>query len=111
MNTTVQYRSFLRDAKDWGAKYALYTLSDVRIRERWSAEPEKPEAGETVLYFFPGRSICRDAKGRIAPLPSPGDGDLVCLRPGQADERILRVRAAADCRAGGAADHLRLTLE
>lgn len=107
-----EYRSFAGDGANWGAQYARYALSGVLLREKWASEPEKPEDGDTLLYFFPDESVCRDERGAQVPLPRAKAGDLVCLRQGTREERILRVRESFFCfeSPGGGAAHVRLTL-
>ena len=111
-NDTALYRHFLGDGGDWGAVYEDFALTAVLLRERRAADPERPEDGETLLWFFPGRSSCADGNGRAASFPRYTPGDLVVLRPGEANERVLSVEAADDaseCPLPGAA-HVRLTL-
>ena len=111
-NDTALYRHFLGDGGDWGAVYEDFALTAVLLRERRAADPERPEDGVTQLWFFPGRSGCADGEGAAVPFPRVTAGDLVVLRNGCADERVLSVEAADDaseCPLPGAA-HVRLTL-
>ena len=108
---TALYRAYRRD-DGWDTGYEDFGLTGVLVRERRSADPERPEDGVTHLWFFPGRSVCTGSSGSEAPFPTYRSGDVVVLRAGEAGERILRVEAvdnAAESPAGGAA-HVRLTL-
>ncbi len=109
---TALYRAFRGDIAGWCADYEDFGLTGVLIREKRAADPERPEDGETLLWFFPGRSSCADGNGWAAPFPRYTPGDLVVLRPGEANERILRVEAADDASdsPAGVASHVRLTL-
>ena len=109
---TALYRSFRGDAAGWDADFEDFSLTGVLVRERRASDPERPEDGTTHLWFFPGRSACADGEGHPAPPPAYRAGDLVVLRAGEADERVLRVEAADNAQASPAsgAAHVRLTL-
>ena len=94
-NNTVQYLSFLSDGEDYAAQYAVYTLSGVLVRGKWESSAEMTDEGETAVYFFPNRSVCRDERGDEVLLPRAKYGDLVRITAPDGSQHVLRVWQAS----------------
>ena len=98
---TALYRAYRRD-DGWDTGYEDFGLTGVLVRERRSADPERPEDGVTHLWFFPGRSVCTGSSGSEAPFPTyrPGGGGADPARGG----RRQRSRVPGGRRGACAAD-------
>ena len=112
LNNTIQYLSFLSDGEDFTARYAVYTLSGVLVREKWANDADMTDDGETLVYFFPSRSVCCNVRGEEAPLPRAKYGDCVRLTAADGSQRVLRVRQASYYDGGSfGLSHVRLRLK
>lgn len=108
LNGKIEYRRFLGEDEGYAAKYAVYTLTDVLVREIFAVDEDmRKDAGVTV-YFFPHRSKCTDENGTICTLPRPKYGDLCVLRAGCEDECITRIAEAGYFAGSAGAGHIRL---
>lgn len=111
LNGQAIYRQFRSDSADYSADYRDLTLTGVWVREIFAADPEAVENGVTILYFFPGQSVCTDENGREVVFPRPRSGDLAVLHAGTEDERVLRVAEAAYYTGVAVGPHVRLKLK
>lgn len=91
LNGAIEYRSFLGEDENYAAKYAVYKLSGVLVREIFAVEPEMERDAGVTVYYFPNRSTVKNENGEVCELPRPKYGDLCVLRAGEADECVMRV--------------------
>lgn len=111
LNGRIEYRSFLGEDEEFNAKYASFTLDDILVREIFAVDVEMEKNAGVTVYYFPGRSSCRNESGEICTMPRPKYGDLCVLRVGEEDESIVRVAEVGYYTGSGSVGHIRLKLK
>lgn len=104
----IEYRRFLGEDEGYAAKYAVYTLEDVLVREVFAVDEDMEKDAGLTVYYFPHRSKCTDENGAVCELPRPKYGDLCVLRAGEEDEYTARVSEAGYFAGSDSIGHVRL---
>ena len=93
-----------------GARYEMYELSDVVIREEFAEDECGVRKGGAVLYYITKKSGCRTAYGEKYRLPRPKSGDLLILHAGTDEEITYRVAEAGYFVGTGTIEYTRIKL-
>ena len=78
------------DGDDYSAEYDEYSLSNVRLVQKYGSTAEMVEKNTVFLYFFDTVSKCTDENGTETALPHSGYGDY-CSVTVAGEEKSLRV--------------------